>query len=83
MTNAWPRECVELFNLYAQEKHSRARQLYRIPTPSFHLDTHVKLVQYIKLAEHLIYAAPEWTRPPRMPLVGPEREHVIAEARDR
>ncbi len=77
MTNAWPVECVELFNLCMEENFSAARQLYRILTPSFHLDTHVKLVQYIKLAEHLVYGAPEWTRPPRMPLVGEEREAVM------
>jgi len=78
MTNAWPAECVEIFNLCRQEKFSAARDLYRILTPSFHLDTHVKLVQYIKLAEHLVYGAPEWTRAPRMALAGEEREKVIA-----
>jgi 4-hydroxy-tetrahydrodipicolinate synthase len=78
MTNVWPRECVEIFELCAQEKFSRARELYKILTPSFHLDTHVKLVQYIKLAEHLVYGAPEWTRSPRLPLVGAERDFVIA-----
>lgn len=78
MTNAWPRECVELFNLCRQNKFEAARELYRILTPSFHLDTHVKLVQYIKLAEHLVYGAPEWTRAPRLPLVGEERATVIA-----
>ena len=77
MTNAWPAECVKLFNLCLQNKFSEARQLYQILTPSFHLDTHVKLVQYIKLAEHLVYGAPEWTRPPRLSLVGAEREAVI------
>jgi 4-hydroxy-tetrahydrodipicolinate synthase len=77
MTNAWPAECVEIFNLCMQEKFSEARKLYRILTPSFHLDTHVKLVQYIKLAEHLVYGAPEWTRAPRLPLMGTEREAVI------
>jgi len=78
MTNAWPAECVEIFNLCRQEKFSAARELYRLLTPSFHLDTHVKLVQYIKLAEHLVYGAPEWTRAPRMALAGEEREKVIA-----
>jgi 4-hydroxy-tetrahydrodipicolinate synthase len=78
MTNVWPAECVKIFNLCAQEKFGEARELYRILTPSFHLDTHVKLVQYIKLAEHLVYGAPEWTRSPRLPLVGEEREHVLA-----
>jgi len=77
MTNAWPAECVQLFNLCRANKYAEARELYRILTPSFHLDTHVKLVQYIKLAEHLVYGAPEWTRAPRLPLVGEERKHVI------
>src|SRR5712664_1414993 len=77
MTNVWPAECVKIFNLSVQEKFAEARELYRILTPSFHLDTHVKLVQYIKLAEHLVYGAPEWTRAPRLPLVGEERQAVI------
>ena len=81
MTNAWPKECVRLFNLCAEGNFARARELYRIMTPSFHLDTHVKLVQYIKMAEHLVYGAPEWTRAPRLPLVGEERERVIATIR--
>ena len=78
MTNAWPAECVRLFNLCAQDNYSEARELYRILTPSFHLDTHVKLVQYIKLAENLVYGAPEYTRPPRLTLVGRERELVVS-----
>ena len=77
MTNAWPAECVRLFELCAAQRYDEARKLYRILTPSFHLDTHVKLVQYIKLAEHLVYGAPEWTRAPRLPLVGEERAHVV------
>jgi 4-hydroxy-tetrahydrodipicolinate synthase len=81
MTNAWPAECVELFNLCTQQRFDAARKLYRILTPSFHLDTHVKLVQYIKLAEHLVYGAPEWTRAPRLPLVGEERAAVIKTVR--
>ncbi len=78
MTNAWPAECVRIFELCREQRYSEARDLYRILTPSFHLDTHVKLVQYIKMAEHLVYGAPEWTRAPRLPLVGEERERVIA-----
>jgi 4-hydroxy-tetrahydrodipicolinate synthase len=77
MANVWPAECVRLFELCMQDRYDEARTLYRVLTPSFHLDTHVKLVQYIKLAEHLVYGAPEWTRAPRLPLVGSEREHVI------
>ncbi|RWK79032.1 MAG: dihydrodipicolinate synthase family protein [Mesorhizobium sp.] len=78
MTNAWPEECVRIFDLGRAEKFAEARELYRIMTPAFHLDTSVKLVQYIKLAEHLVCGAPEWTRAPRLPLVGDERERVVA-----
>jgi 4-hydroxy-tetrahydrodipicolinate synthase len=77
MTNVWPSECVEIFNLCAQERFADARELYHILTPSFHLDTHVKLVQYIKLAENIVYGAPEWTRAPRLSLLGEEREFVV------
>ncbi|WP_413771453.1 dihydrodipicolinate synthase family protein [Mesorhizobium sp. PAMC28654] len=34
MTNAWPRECVEIFNLCAAGNFAGARDLYRIMTPS-------------------------------------------------
>lgn len=82
MTNVWPKECVEIFNLCKQERFAEARTLYRIMTPALHLDTHVKLVQYIKLAESLVYGAPEWARAPRLPLVGAERDHVTRTVRD-
>ncbi|KKA09790.1 dihydrodipicolinate synthase [Sinorhizobium meliloti] len=78
MANVWPSECVELFDLCSQNRYSQARELYQILTPAFHLDTHVKLVQYIKLAERLVYGAPEWTRSPRLPLIGDEREFVVS-----
>jgi 4-hydroxy-tetrahydrodipicolinate synthase len=78
MTNAWPAECVEIFDLCAAGRFAEARGLYRLMTPAFHLDTHVKLVQYIKLAEHLAYGAPEWVRAPRLPLEGAERARVAA-----
>jgi len=81
MTNAWPAECVELFDLCAAGRFTEARALYHILTPAFHLDTHVKLVQYIKLAEHLVYGAPEWTRAPRLPLIGGERDMVVRTVR--
>ncbi|PZX09570.1 dihydrodipicolinate synthase family protein [Celeribacter halophilus] len=82
MTNVWPAECVKLFGLCQDEKYAQARELYQVLTPSFHLDTHVKLVQYIKLAENLVYGAPEWVRAPRLPLVGDERDFVVATVTD-
>ena len=78
MTNAWPAECVKLFNAARSGDFKAALPLYRLLTPAFHLDTDVKLVQYIKFAEHLVYGAPEHTRPPRLPLEGDERARVEA-----
>lgn len=78
MTNAWPAECVRLFNAARSGDFRAALPLYRLLTPAFHLDTDVKLVQYIKFAEHLVYGAPEHTRPPRLPLEGEERATVEA-----
>lgn len=78
MTNAFPAACVELFTLCMDNRWEEARALYRILTPSFHLDTHVKLVQYIKLAECLTEGSPEWVRAPRLVLVGAERDMVIS-----
>jgi 4-hydroxy-tetrahydrodipicolinate synthase len=77
MTNAWPADCVRLFQL-ARVRDPRALALYRLMTPAFHLDTEVKLVQLIKLAEHLVCGAPAAVRPPRLPLRGPEKARAAA-----
>jgi len=77
MTNAWPAECVRLFQL-ARDRDPRALALYRLMTPAFHLDTEVKLVQLIKLAEHLVSGAPAPVRPPRLPLRGSEEARAEA-----
>jgi 4-hydroxy-tetrahydrodipicolinate synthase len=82
MTNVWPAECVKLFALASSGDFAEARRLYRLLTPSFHLDTHVKLVQYIKLAEKLVYGAPEWVREPRLSLEGDERVYVESVVND-
>ncbi len=78
ITNAWPTECVKLFNAAKAGDFKAALPLYRLLTPAFHLDTDVKLVQYIKLAEHLVYGAPEFVRPPRLSIEGEERVRVEA-----
>jgi 4-hydroxy-tetrahydrodipicolinate synthase len=77
LANVWPEICVRLFELCRANRYDEARELYRILTPAFHLDTHVKLVQYIKLAEAIVHGSPEWTRSPRLPLVGAERDFVV------
>jgi 4-hydroxy-tetrahydrodipicolinate synthase len=37
----------------------------------------VKFVQYIKLAVQECGLGAEWTRPPRLPLIEPERDRVL------
>jgi 4-hydroxy-tetrahydrodipicolinate synthase len=78
MTNAFPAECARIFDACAADRSREVLPLYRRLIEAFHLDTDVKLVQYIKLAEHLAYGAPEWVRPPRLPLEGAERDRVVA-----
>lgn len=78
MANALPEESVELLNLAVAGKYDEARTLYRILTPLFHLDTHAKLVQYIKLAEQAYAGFSETVRAPRLPLEGEERARVLA-----
>jgi 4-hydroxy-tetrahydrodipicolinate synthase len=51
--------------------------------PVLHLDTDIKFVHYIKLAEQMTGLGSETVRPPRLPLAGEERERIsgiIAEA---
>jgi 4-hydroxy-tetrahydrodipicolinate synthase len=78
MANALPKESVELLNLAVAGNLPKARTLYRALTPLFHLDTVVKLVQHIKLAENVIAGSAETVKPPRLDLVGSERERTIA-----
>ena len=59
-----------------------ALDVYRWYTPLLHLDTHVKLVQYIKLASAECGYGNELCRPPRLPLVGEEREQILKVIRD-
>jgi len=76
MANPFPAECVHLFNLARQGKIEEAVELYRWFMPMLHLDVHVKLVQYIKLANQMAGVGTEWLRAPRLPLEGDERAYV-------
>lgn len=77
MANALPKESVELLNLAVAGDLVKARPLYRALLPLFHLDTVVKLVQHIKLAEHIISGSAETVKPPRLNLTGQERQRTI------
>lgn len=77
LVNAFPAENRALWDLILAQKWTEALELYRWYTPLLHLDTHVKLVQYIKLAAQETGLCSETTRPPRLALVGAEREKVL------
>jgi 4-hydroxy-tetrahydrodipicolinate synthase len=77
LVNAFPNENRVLWELATSGKWEQARELYRWYTPLLHLDTKVKLVQYIKLAMQETGLGSEQTRPPRLPIVGAEREEIL------
>ncbi|HZY90332.1 MAG TPA: dihydrodipicolinate synthase family protein, partial [Gemmataceae bacterium] len=77
LVNAFPAENRLLWDLATAGRWDEARQVYRWYTPLLHLDTHPKLVQYIKLATAETGLGSEVTRAPRLPLVGREREEVL------
>ncbi len=74
---AFPRETVALYRLIKAGRHQEALNLYRWFLPVLELDVSTKLVQNIKLAESLTGLGNEYVRPPRLPLIGPERERVM------
>ncbi len=78
LVNAFPHESVRLWELAAAGRWDEARTLYRWFMPLLHLDTHVKLVQYIKLAQAMTGLGSEAVRAPRLPLEGAERARVSA-----
>ncbi|MBM3457852.1 MAG: dihydrodipicolinate synthase family protein [Armatimonadetes bacterium] len=75
---AFPRENQAMWDLAVAGQWQAARDIYRWYMPLLHLDTHVKFVQYIKLAIQECGMGAEWVRAPRLPLVGAEREKVLA-----
>lgn len=77
LVNAFPAENRLLWDLLLAGKFEEAREVYAWYTPLLHLDTHPKLVQYIKLAAAECGFGTELTRAPRLPLVGEERERVL------
>ncbi|MBX9624361.1 MAG: dihydrodipicolinate synthase family protein [Gemmataceae bacterium] len=77
LVNAFPAENKLIWDLASAGKWEEARAVYRWYTPLLHLDTHPKLVQYIKLAAAECGYGSERCRPPRLPLAGEERERIL------
>jgi 1-pyrroline-4-hydroxy-2-carboxylate deaminase len=78
MANSFPREAVQLFKLAEAGRTQEAVDLYRWFMPLLHLDTAVKLVQYIKLSNQMTGEGAEWVRAPRLTLEGDERTRIEA-----
>ncbi|MCP4327191.1 MAG: dihydrodipicolinate synthase family protein [Alphaproteobacteria bacterium] len=78
LVGAFPREAVRMFELVRDGRIEEARAIYRWFMPMLHLDTDVKLVQYIKLAQQMAGYGTEHVRIPRMALSGDERLRVEA-----
>ena len=74
---AFPEENQRLWDLAVARELDAALPLYRWFTPLAHLDTHVKFVQYIKLAIQEVGLGAEWVRAPRRVLVKAERRRVL------
>jgi dihydrodipicolinate synthase/N-acetylneuraminate lyase len=82
LVNAFPAENRLLWDLAMAGRYQEAREVYRWYTPLLHLDTHVKLVQYIKLAVAEVGYGSELVRPPRLPLAEPERSQILEVIRE-
>lgn len=74
---AFPTENQYFWDLTRQGKWDEARCLYHWFYPLLKLDTHIKFVQYIKLAVQETGLGSEWVRAPRLTLDGAEREAIL------
>lgn len=74
---AFPAETVAVYRLVKAGRLAEAIAIYRWFMPLLELDIHAKLVQYIKLAESRTGIGTETVRPPRLTLVGGEREKIL------
>lgn len=77
LVNALPRESVDLFNYAMNGENEKAIELYRWFLPLLRMDTVPKFVQLIKLVQEEVGMGNARVRPPRLELVGDEREEAL------
>jgi dihydrodipicolinate synthase/N-acetylneuraminate lyase len=82
LANALPRESVDLFNLGVHGESDKAFELYRWFLPLLRMDTVPNFVQLIKLVQVEVGIGNALVRPPRLELVGTEREQTVTIIRD-
>jgi len=78
LVDAFPKETVAIYTLAKAGRFAEALEIYRWFLPVLELDINSKLVQNIKLAEVATGIGTENVRAPRLPLIGEERQHVLA-----
>lgn len=78
LVDAFPAETVAIYKLMKAGSYNEALKIYRWFLPVLELDLHSKLVQYIKLAATQTGLSTEYVRAPRLPLIGAEREKILA-----
>jgi 4-hydroxy-tetrahydrodipicolinate synthase len=78
LVDAFPRETVAIYKLAKAGRIEEAISIYRWFLPLLELDINAQLVQNIKLAEVATGLGTEYVRAPRLPLIGAERERVLA-----
>jgi len=78
LVDAFPKETVAIYKLAKAGRIDEALKIYRWFLPLLELDINAQLVQNIKLAEVATGLGTEYVRAPRLPLLGTERERVLA-----
>lgn len=78
LVDAFPRETVAIYTLAKAGRIEEAQAIYRWFLPLLELDITPQLVQNIKLAEVATGLGTEYVRAPRLPLIGEERQRVLA-----
>ena len=77
LVDAFPAENRMMWDAVSTGDYKRALEIYRWYMPLLHFDSHPKLVQYVKIACSEMGYGTELTRPPRLALVGEERERIL------
>ena len=77
LVDAFPRENGLMWYAATSGNWDKALEIYRWYMPMLHFDSHPKLVQYVKLASAEMGYGTEIVRPPRLPLIGEQREEAL------
>ena len=78
LVNAFPAESVALYRYAIEGRKAEAFALYQWFLPLLRMDTMVKFVQLIKLAQQRVGMGSDRVRPPRLPLHGDELREAAA-----